>query len=133
MNLFQWITVPLFALLACLSATATARGRIARGIGLLWTVLSIAATIAIGAPDTTRVVAAALGIGRGADLVFYCAIVGAAIGFFAIFVRLRALDEQITELVRHTALASPIRPAETPAEPPAVDGGGGSRPAERIE
>lgn len=116
MNLFQWITVPLFAALACLSATATARGRIGRGVGLLWTALSVAAAIAIGSPDTTRVVARALGIGRGADLVFYCAIVGAALGFFAIFVRLRTLDEQITELVRRTALASPIRPAGPPVE-----------------
>jgi hypothetical protein len=74
-------------------------------------VLSIVGAIAIGAPDTTRVVARALGIGRGADLVFYCAIVGAALGFFAIFVRLRALDEQITVLVRLSALGSPIRAA----------------------
>ncbi|MEP6914372.1 MAG: DUF2304 domain-containing protein [Acidobacteriota bacterium] len=112
MNLFQWITVPVFALLACLSAFATVRRRIGRGIGVLWTVLSIAGATAIGAPDTTRVIARALGIGRGADLVFYCAIVGAALGFFAIFVRLRALDEQLTELVRRNALESPIHPGQ---------------------
>ena len=115
MNLFQWIAVPLFVLLAFLSARATVRGRVAHGVGILWTILSVAAALAIGVPDTTRVVARALGIGRGADLVFYCAIVGAAIGFFAIFVRLRAMDDHITELVRRGALASPLLPAE-PAE-----------------
>jgi hypothetical protein len=129
MNLFQWITVPLFALLACASATATARGRIARGIGVLWTALSVAAAFAIGAPDSTRVAARALGIGRGADLVFYCAIVGGAIGFFAIFVRLRALDEQITELVRRAAIAAPIHPAE----PTTTDENGRPGPAAPTE
>jgi hypothetical protein len=111
MNLFQWITVPLFAVLALASVVATARRRIAWGIGALWAALSIAAAAAIAAPDDTRVIARTLGIGRGADLVFYCAIVGAAVGFFAIFVRLRSLDEQITELVRQGAIASPIPPA----------------------
>lgn len=110
MNLFQWITVPLFVGLAIASAVATRRGRITRGLGIFWTLLSLGAATGIWDPDSTRVAAGVLGIGRGADLVFYFAIAGGAIAFFAVFVRLRSIEGQITELVRQMALASPIVP-----------------------
>jgi len=46
----------------------------------------------------------ALGIGRGADLVFYCAVVIMMIGFWMVYVRLRGLRREMTMLVRHLAI-----------------------------
>jgi small membrane protein len=45
-----------------------------------------------------------LGIGRGADLVFYCGILAMLVGFLLFYIRYRRVEEEITLLVRHIAL-----------------------------
>lgn len=60
--------------------------------------------------DASMRVARVLGVGRGADLVLY---IYAAISFVLIIslvLRIRALQETLTELARAIALAQPARP-----------------------
>lgn len=61
-------------------------------------------------PDLSTIVAKYLGIGRGADLVFYIFIIISL--FFAISTNARQkhLQRQITLLIRQIALSNPIQP-----------------------
>lgn len=88
------------------------RGRIGPIVGLAWLALWVIAGIAIARPETTVAAARILGITRGADLVFYLAILGMIMGFFAVYLGLRRIEGEITSLVRTMAL----RQAETEAE-----------------
>ena len=69
----------------------------------------LAAAGAILVPDATMRLAHLLGIGRGADLVFYIAILAALVVFFLLYLRLVRLEHHLTELVRHLALADAAR------------------------
>jgi len=89
-----------------LVARAVRRRRLAPGVGLLWILAWLAAGAFIARPGWTVVLAHTLGIARGADLVFYLAVLGGMVGFLALYLRLRRLDEQITRLVREVALSS---------------------------
>lgn len=73
-----------------------------------------------------------MGIGRGADLVFYCAVLAIMVRFWMVYIRLRRLRQEITLLVRHLAVReaqkdaadanrysiTPGRPARTPESRP---------------
>lgn len=62
--------------------------------------------------DASMRVAQALGVGRGADLVLY---IYAAISFVLIIslvLRIKALQDTLTELARAIALAQPARPEQ---------------------
>jgi hypothetical protein len=72
---------------------------------LVWSTLWLAASIAIFRPSITSSIARFLGIGRGADLVFYCGILGMLLGFFFMYVRMKRLEAQITKVVRHIAIS----------------------------
>jgi len=109
---FQLAGITLTAVFACLSLVARLRGRIGARSGVAWVILWCSAGAAIAFPESTVVVARFLGISRGADLVFYCAILGMLMGFFAIYVKLRRIERNITTLVREVALAqAPPAPA----------------------
>jgi small membrane protein len=71
----------------------------------VWILLWIAASVAVLRPSITVTLAHFLGIGRGADLVFYCGILGMLIGFFALYVRMKRLEHDITKLVRRIAIS----------------------------
>lgn len=103
MNLFQILALVVVAVLLLVSVTAVFRGSVARRDAILWTLVWLAAGVAIVRPDLTRVVAKALGIGRGADLVFYCAVVVMMVGFLMTYSRLRQLRRELTLVVRHMA------------------------------
>ncbi len=104
MNVFQFLGATLLLVLCLVTATAAFRRRMAWGPALFWLALWIAATIAILFPQITVVVARFLGIDRGADLVFYCAILAMFAGFFLAYVRLRKIDKNLTSLVRQMAI-----------------------------
>jgi hypothetical protein len=77
--------------------------RLSGAIGILvWS----AAALAIALPDLTSLVAKALGINRGADLVFYLAILGGIVVCFYFYQRTRRLENLITELARREALGN---------------------------
>lgn len=86
------------------------RGRISTRVASGWIALWGAAAIAIARPEVTRIVANALGIARGADLVFYLAILGMFIAFFLVHLRLRRFESELTRIVRELALRSPREP-----------------------
>ncbi len=75
-NAFQAIFVPLCALLALRALLRTWGGRVPRLSGVLGILIWSSAAIAIALPDLTSLVAKAVGINRGADLVLYLAILG---------------------------------------------------------
>lgn len=110
MTTFQWIAFVVLAVPFAITVTLTVRRTIAPRVGLAWGLLWIAAAVLIARPELTAVLARALGIGRGTDLVFYFAILGMVFGFFTIYVRMRRIESDLTKIVRELAL----RGAEEP-------------------
>jgi hypothetical protein len=112
MTTFQWLAIPLLLFLFLGSAAATLRRRMKLRGGAFWSLLWLASATAIAWPDITVRVARFLGIGRGADLVLYLAVVGMSIGFVLVFLRLRRIEENLTKVVRTIALESPVQPSK---------------------
>lgn len=54
-------------------------------------------------PDYTNVIAAKLGVSRGADLMFYCCILFFLFVLIKLFARIRRLEKKLTEMVRKQA------------------------------
>ena len=104
MTRFQIVAISLAGGFAILSLAAVFRHWIGTRSGLAWFLLWSSAALAVAFPDLTVLVARMLGIARGADLVFYCAILGMFVGFFAVYVKLRRLERTLTLIVRHIAL-----------------------------
>lgn len=104
LSLFQHLLLAVVTLLFLGSVWALIKGWAGRREGLVWAAVWLAAGVAILWPEVTSRVARALGIGRGADLVFYCAVVIMLIGFWSIYIRLRRVRREVTLLVRHLAL-----------------------------
>ena len=117
MNLFQILAVAVVTCLFVLSIVATARGWATRREGLAWAFVWLCTGLAITRPDLTVFVARHLGIGRGADLVLYCAVIVMLIGFFMVYARLRRLRRDLTLLTRHLAIrdATPTSTTDQPA------------------
>lgn len=55
-------------------------------------------------PDKTNVIAHKLGVGRGADLLFYICILLFAFIIMKLFARIKRLEKQLTDLTRKTAI-----------------------------
>ena len=104
MTTFQTIGLTVAAVLFAATLAAAAVRAINRRAAFVWLVLWIAAGAAILRPSLTIAAAHFLGIGRGADLVFYCAILGMLIALFLIYLRFKRLEREITTIVRHLAL-----------------------------
>jgi small membrane protein len=121
---FQVIGILAAAIFVALTLWRLGRRRISPASAFAWVVLWSAAALAIAVPESTAVAARVLGIQRGADLVFYCGILGTMAGFFLVYSRLRRLEREITLLTRRLALR------EADAEGPTADGeaaSGGAR------
>jgi len=107
---FQLLGISLLLLAVVVTVAAARRGHLSWGTAMAWTALWLAAAVAIAVPNSTMVVAHALGIQRGADLVFYCAILAMFAGFFVVFVRLRRIEQDLTRIVRHVAIRDAVEP-----------------------
>lgn len=70
----------------------------------LWTILWLAVGIVALIPELTSRLADALGVGRGADVVIYSAIVVIIALLFRMSVRIEQLDRAITKVTRELAL-----------------------------
>jgi hypothetical protein len=128
MTPFQLVALPLIGFMIAVTTWNLVRLRWRAGVAALWLVLWLAAAVAVAVPQTTTAVAHLLGIQRGADFVFYCSVLGSAVGFFLVYVRLRLLNRQITLLVRELALrtaAEASGPAPYPPESAASASTGG--------
>jgi hypothetical protein len=106
MTSFQWIVLVVLGISFTVTVSQAVRRAIAPRVALAWGLLWIAAAVAIARPELTVVVARALGIGRGADLVLYVAILAMGFGFFAVYVRLRRIESDLTKIVRELAIRS---------------------------
>lgn len=118
MTSFQWLAFAVLGISFAVTVTLTVRRTIAPRIGLAWGLLWIAAAVAIARPEITAEIARALGIGRGTDLVLYFAILGMVFGFFAIYVRLRRIESDLTKIVRELAIRSAQEPEDDHASTP---------------
>jgi small membrane protein len=54
-------------------------------------------------PNSTNRIAASLGVGRGADLLFYCCILFFFFAVLKLLARIRRLESKLTEIVRDQA------------------------------
>lgn len=80
------------------------KGELSLRSGFFWTLLWIAADVAVLVPNATTVIANTLGIGRGTDLALYVSVVLVFFILFRLHVKLEALNRDITKVVRDKAL-----------------------------
>lgn len=117
MTAFQVLGLSLCGVLAAGILLSTLRHRIGAWVGTAWLLLWVASGVAIARPELTVAVARALGIARGADLVFYFAILAMFVGFFAVYLKFRRIEGEITTLVRLLALREASGDHEPTGEP----------------
>lgn len=67
-------------------------------------------------PENTNVIAQKLGVGRGADMLFYICILFFLFVVLKLYARVRRLEEILTELVRQQAKSEAITPPTTKGE-----------------
>ena len=104
-HLIIQIIIALFAFYALMRTLFRYRkGTISLGETLLWSCFWIAVGVVGFKPDVTQRVAAILGVGRGADAVFYFGLLGLSYAFFRLYLKNRNTEQQITQLVRKLAL-----------------------------
>lgn len=101
---FQVVALTFLGLLLFLTIMAAVFRKATRGEAVFWSLVWVAAGVAIVRYDWTMVVARSLGIGRGADLMLYGAVGVMLVGFMMVYIRLRRLRREITLIVRHLAL-----------------------------
>ncbi len=111
------ILIQVVVVLFAFYAGSRAVGRFRKGtLGLwelvVWLLFWVAVGVVVLIPNTTNQVAKFLGVGRGADAVFYLSLVGLSYAFFRLYLRLRHLEHELTLLVRKLALQEAPKPDE---------------------
>lgn len=104
MRLFQVIAVPFIAIMLAFSVWNLLKGRGRTLASLAWVALWGASLVAVRYPEMTTRLARSVGIGRGADLLLYLAVLGAIVAFSVVSLRLRQMSREITVLTREVAL-----------------------------
>lgn len=104
LNTFQLLALVLLGLLLSGAIFGVRRRALTAKEGVVWGSLVLAAAVVVLRPGITVSIAKALGIGRGADLVFYTAVAAMMVGFWKTYMNLRAHRRELTVLVRHIAL-----------------------------
>jgi hypothetical protein len=107
--IIQWILV--VSLLLCLFYAFLQRGR-SKLVSYAIAGTSIAGIYFVLLPAHTSDLARWMGVGRGADLVFYCWIVISLIVSMNLQFRILNLKEMVTELTRELALRAPRVPPD---------------------
>jgi len=112
MNAFQILGLVFLALVAARTMAGMSRVAGSRRGALLRLLIVATAAVASAEPSAVQRLATAMGIGRGADVVLY----GFALAFLAttfyFYARYIRLQQQVTELVRHMAIAEARRGGE---------------------
>lgn len=75
---------------------------------VVWSLFWLAVAVFVLNPGITQWIAGILGVGRGADAMFYLAIVGLSYAFFRVYLRSRHQDQQLTILVRRLAIQTQL-------------------------
>jgi len=111
MTIFQQVGLLLMAIMISVSLSNIIRRRGRMRVSVFWLSIWVTAAAVLIRPELAVETARAMGIGRGADLIFYCNVLLTLVGFFAIYVRQRRMEHHITLLVRELALARSITPS----------------------
>ena len=82
---------------------------------LLIAVIMAAGMFMVVFPELTNKLATALGVGRGADLVFYLFIVAFCYLILLVYAKIKKMEQQLAELARKQALMDVKPPSTTPA------------------
>lgn len=99
------VLIVLFAAYALSRAVSRFRaGELALGQVAVWAALWVGVGIVAALPQTASIAAAFVGVGRGVDLVMYCALIALFYATFRMFVRQERMERELTALVRAIAL-----------------------------
>lgn len=123
MTLFQWFMTPLMVVSAAVCLIRMRRGSLPRFGGLAWAAVWLMGALLILKPGLTTSIGSLLGIGRGADFIFYLAVVSGLYALLALYRRVRHLEITLTELGREQAIHD-----ATPPYGPEPAGGRGATP-----
>jgi hypothetical protein len=104
MTLIQIILLAVFLLALARAVSGYRKGQLPLTQLAAWMFFWIAAGYVVVRPETTSMLARLLGVGRGADVVVYLALVAAFYLIFRMFAKIEALERQLTKLVRGLAL-----------------------------
>jgi hypothetical protein len=96
------VTLMLASLIAAILVKAVFRSQVAHRLLLIS--FFVASAFLVAVPDAANAIAHKLGVGRGADLLFYFALTTGAYGFLLLYQRMRKLDQRLTEQIRFVAL-----------------------------
>jgi small membrane protein len=93
------------------------------GKKILLVAFAVVAIVAIIDPGLTDVVARALGVGRGADLILYSLTLAFIFVTLNSYLKFKELEDRLVELARATALERAVPPPRTsaPATAPSVE------------
>jgi small membrane protein len=104
MSFFQiLITISVFLVLALISRS---RDLIAQRFFTI--VITLAGIYFVVFPNDASKIAHLVGIGRGADLIFYLFIIFSWFWFASTSAKMRKMEKRLTEIVRAMAIANPI-------------------------
>src|SRR5262245_45616081 len=109
MNTFQWVTLTCVGLVLLREVLSFGRGSVSRGLRLFRVGAAVLVGVAIANPRLPQHLATAVGIDRGADLVFYCFVLAFLVVSFYFYSRYVRLQRQLTEVVRHIAIRESTR------------------------
>jgi small membrane protein len=85
-----------------------------RGVRLLVLTMLAGGAFLVWQPEHANDAASVLGVGRGADLLFYLWIVITLAVIFLLYLKIVRMNRMLTELARRLAIERPIRPANRP-------------------
>ena len=115
MTPFQWVFIPLLAILFVLEALRTLRTRGERRlVGWMRCGVWLAGIGLVASPSLATLIAREFGIGRGADFVFYLSVLAGAVAIASMYRRLERLERELAEVVRQLALQGVRRPSAGP-------------------
>lgn len=102
--LFQIFFTIIFAGALALTWRRVRQGALRFMEGIIWTVIWGAGLVIFWRPEATNFLADIVGIGRGADLVMYVAVIFLLCFAFLLALSIDRLERQMTKLVQHQAL-----------------------------
>lgn len=111
------IQIFLTALLATVALMVALQRSISRVLRLAVLAVVVAGLYFVWVPEQTTRLAAALGVGRGADLVLYLWVVITLALIVFLYLKIVQLSRRLTELTRAQALSRPQMPGESGESP----------------
>jgi hypothetical protein len=104
MTLFQWIALLFLGTLLLWECVNLWRGPMSKGFWFVRSLVWVGAAVTIADPGLMQDLAAAIGIGRGTDVVLYFFVLAFLGTSFYLYARQVQMQRRVTLLVRHIAL-----------------------------